>query len=378
MAGTGRPRAAAAVALWLASAGALAAAPQGPLELRTPGTLRDLFLDVVAWDAREIGSPRFELRWAMANDWSTPTLLARGGRAVLVRLDEQADSLSVSVRLPWGAVAGAPAGSWSRRLATALELRATAHWGGYSDGPIEAWHALGNYGDFARNLYPRDQVHVALREPGGTALVALSNPVVSVGDLVLRNQVLLWEGGEPLAEGPGARAGVSLRVDVAAPVGRLALLGGSGGWDAGAGIEGTWQATPWLVGHALAAASLWSGLPRGFPLQPRRWHGSLDLSLVFLVGEWALILEDRFATAAFEGGWTLVDAGPGGTAQTSASYAVLRPQNQVALGVRVRGLAFWLMEDFTLGHNPGNGAGDWFYDTNAPDVAIGVTLTLPP
>ncbi len=378
MAALARLRIATAVALALAASGALGSAPQGPLELRTPGTLRDLFLDVVLWDAREVTSPRLELRWAVANDWSTPTLLGRGDRTVAVRLDEQADSLAVSVRLPWGALAGAAEGSWSRRLATALELRATAHWGGWTDGPIEAWHSLGNYGDFARNLYPRGEVHVALREPGGTTLVAISSPVVSADDVVIRNQILLWQGGAPLVEGPPARAGVSLRLDVEVPVGRLAQLGGSGGWDAGMGIEGTWQATPWLVGHALAAASLWSGLPAGFPLQPRRWHGSLDASLVFLVGDWALFLEDRFATAAFAPGWTVLDAGPGGTVQTSAAYAVLRPQNQVSLGIRHGGFALWFMEDFTLGQNPGNGAGDWFYDTNAPDVAVGITLTVPP
>jgi hypothetical protein len=70
-------RAAAAVALL--SAGSVAAAPPspGPLEVRTPGTLRDLFLDMVLWDAREVTAPRLQVGWAMANDWSAPTLLQR-------------------------------------------------------------------------------------------------------------------------------------------------------------------------------------------------------------------------------------------------------------------------------------------------------------
>lgn len=378
MPGMTRPCAAAALGLLLAAPGARAQAPQGPLELRTPGTLRDLFLDMVAWDAREVAAPRLSVAWAVANDWSTPTLLSRGGRTVLVQLDEQADSLAVAVRLPWSALGGAGEGSWLRRFATALELRATAHWGGYSDGPIEAWHSLGDYTDFSRNYYPRNQVHVVLLEPGGATLVNLSSPAVAGNDVVLRNQVLLWQGGEPLVEGPPARAGVSLRLDLKVPVGRIADLGGSQGFDAGLGLCGTWQVASWLVGHAMAAASYWSGLPAGFPLQPRSWHGDLDLSLAFLVGDWALLLEDRLYSPAFQPGWVLVSPGPHGTPQSSADYPVLRPQNQVSLGVRRGFFAFWVMEDFMLGDNPGNGTGSWFYDTNAPDLAIGLTLTWPP
>ncbi|HET8732564.1 MAG TPA: hypothetical protein VFM45_02205, partial [Anaeromyxobacteraceae bacterium] len=113
---------------------------QDPLGIRMPGTLRDLFLDVVPWDAREVPALRVDAGWAAANDWSTPTTLARGGQTVQVRLDEQADSLAVAVRVPWGAVLGAPPGALLRRLATAVELRGTVHWGGWMDAPIDAWH----------------------------------------------------------------------------------------------------------------------------------------------------------------------------------------------------------------------------------------------
>ena len=367
----------AAVGLALA-ARAAAAAPEGPLELRTPGTLRDLFLDVVLWDARAVALPRLVLSWSVANDWSTPTTLTRGGRAVLVQLDEQADSLDVSLRVPWSALAGAGEGSWTRRVATALELRATAHWGGYTDGLVEAWHRLGHYTNFSRERYAHDQIHVGLLELGGARLFEVTSPVVSAGDVVVRNQVLLWQGGEPLRAGQPARAGVSLRLDFNVPAGRLATLGGSQGFDVGLGASASVEATSWLAVHALAAVSYWSGFPSSFPLQPARWHGSFDLSLAFVLGDVAILLEDRLATQAFQSGWALADAGPGGTVQSSASYALFRPQNQVALGVRAGPVSFWLMEDFTLGSNPGNGTGDWFYDTNAPDVAVGLSLAWPP
>src|SRR5574342_948494 len=120
----------------LLAAAPVAAAPllaQGPLEVRTPGSLRDLFLDVVPWDARAVTAPRLQVSWVVANDWSTPTTLARNGVAVQVRLDEQADSISAAIRLPWGVVLGSAPGGFARRLASARELRGTWHWGGWSD-----------------------------------------------------------------------------------------------------------------------------------------------------------------------------------------------------------------------------------------------------
>ena len=350
---------------------------QGPLGVRTPGTLRDLFLDVVQWDARAVTALRLELGWSIANDWSTPTRLTRDGLLVEVRLDEQSDSLTASVRLPWGVVLGAPQGSFPRRLATALEVRGSWHWGGWSDGPIEAWHRLFYFIDFARPAFPRNQVHLALHRPFSSEPVNIQGTTFAFGDVVLRNQLLLWQGGEPLREGPDARAGVSLRLDVKAPTGSLSRMGGSGGWDVGLGLEGTWQATSWLVGHAILAGSIWSGMPGGLPLQPRTWHGSGGLSLVFLLGDWSLVLEDRWASAPFQAGWRFVEMNPEWNLQSSATNAVTLSQNQITGGVRWGPLTFWLAEDFTLGSVPGLGR-RWFYDTNAPDLAMGLTLTLRP
>jgi len=355
----------------------LAEPSQGPLGVRTPGTLRDLFLDVVQWDARAVTALRLDVGWTMANDWSTPTTLTRSGVVVQVRLDEQSDSLSASFRLPWGVVLGAADGSFARRLATALELRGTWHWGGWSDAAIEAWHRVFYFNDFARPALPRNQVHVELRDPFSRAPVDIQGTTFAFGDVVLRNQLLLWEGGEPLRDGPDARAGISLRLDVKAPTGSLARMGGSGGWDVGLGVEGTWQATSWLVGHAILAGSLWSGMPGGFSLQPRAWHASAGLSLVVLLGDWSLVLEDRWASAPFQAGWRFVEINPEWNLQSSATNAVTLSQNQITGAVRWGPLTFWFMEDFSLGSVPGLGP-RWFYDSNAPDVAIGLTLTLQP
>jgi len=52
-------------------------------------------------------------------------------------------------------------------------------------------------------------------------------------------------------------------------------------------------------------------------------------------------------------------------------------QNQITGGVRYGPVTFWFQEDFTLGRIPGLGR-TWFHDSNAPDVAFGLTLTLEP
>lgn len=342
--------------------------------MRTPGTLRDLFLDVVPWDARAVPALRLEVGWVMANDWSTPTTLARDGAVVQVQLDEQADSFTAAIRLPWGALMGSAPGALARRLATALELRGTWHWGGWSDAAADAWHRALQFDDFARPDFPRNQVHLQLRRPAAAAPVDIQSTTFAFGDVVLRTQLLLWQGGEPLAAGPEARAGVSLRLDVKAPSGSPSRLGGSGGWDVGLGLAGTWQATPWLVGHAILSGSFWSRMPGGLPLQPRPLHASVGLSLVALAGEWSLVLEDRWSSAAFQPGWTWVQANPRWSKQSSAYAAVAMPQNQIAAGVRFGALTFWFMEDFSPGRVPG--IERWFYDSNAPDVAMGLTLTL--
>jgi hypothetical protein len=362
----------------LASGGTAAASPaQGPLGVRTPGTLRDLFLDVVQWDARAVPALRLDVGWSMANDWSTPTTLARDGQPVQVRLDEQSDSLTASLRVPWGVVLGSPDGSFLRRLASALEIRGTLHWGGWSDGVIDLWHRMFAYNDFARPAFPSNEIHLALHPSFRTTPVQIDQATFAFGDVVLRNQLLLWQGGDPLRDGMDARAGVSLRLDLKVPTGSLPRMGGSGGWDVGLGVAGTWQATSWLVGHAIVSGSYWSPIPGTLPLQPRAWQASAGISLVVLLGEFSILLEDRWSSAPFEYGWGYVEVNPEWNLQSSATTAVTLSQNQITGGVRWGPLTFWFQEDFTVGHVPGLGP-RWFYDSNAPDVALGLTLTLQP
>jgi hypothetical protein len=274
-------------------------------------------------------------------------------------------------------VLDAPGGSFLRRLATALELRATVHWGGWSDAAIDAWHRAFSYNDFARPAFPRNEVHLGLHAPFGTTPVRIDQATFAFGDVVLRNQLLLWEGGEPLREGPAARAGVSARLDVKIPTGALSRMGGSGGWDVGLGLLGTWQATSWLVGHAIVTGSLWSPMPGGLPLQPRTWQASAGLSLAVLLGDWTIVLEDRWSSAPFQYGWGFVLVNPEWNLQSSAYTAVTLSQNQITGGVRWGPLTLWFQEDFTPGYVPGLGPA-WFHDSNAPDVAVGLTLTLRP
>ncbi len=353
-----------------------AASPSAPLGIRTQGTFRELFLDLPLADARGPTGPELDARWSVANDWSTPTVVARGTALVLVQTDEQADALGVSVRLPWARPPGASGATrtLAQRLSSTLELRLTEHWGGWTDGPIDAWHRLVRSFDFDRPLYPRDRVRVRLAELGGASAVDASGAVLAMGDLAIRNQVLLLEGGASAREPGRAAWAVAARLDVKVPLGRLSSLGGSQGWDAGAGVAGTVELAPWLVGHAMVALSAWSGLPGGLPLQPRTWHASFDASLAARAGPVTLLLEDRLLTPAFESGWVLA---AGGDPRSTAYNATFRAHNQVSGGVRWGPVTLWLSEDFTPGTTTGVGAAGWFYDSNAPDLCLGVAVLLP-
>lgn len=338
--------------------------PDRPLGVDTPGVLRQLFLDLPLADARA-ASAAFEARWVLANDWSVPTTLVRDGRTVEIQLDEQSDRLALSLRLPWARLLGD--GPAARRLATTVEWRLTQRWGGYTDGLIEGWHELGGYNRFDRPDYPRDQVALHLGEPGGATLAHLSAPRLAPGDLVLRTALRLAEGD--LAAGPWALA---LRLDLKVPLGRPGDLGGTGGADAGAGLAVSVPLATWLTLHAQGSARLVSPLPGGLPLQPRPWQLGAEASLVAWRGDWALLLESRWLSALFEPGWRL----QGDPVQGDAVTAVTRAQNQVTVGLRWRALTAWFSEDWTPGARREVGW-IWFYDTNAPDLVLGLAVTAP-
>jgi hypothetical protein len=336
----------------------------GPLGVDTPGTLRTLVLDLPLEDARPAGVA-LDVRWVLANDWSIPTTLTRGGRKVLVQLDEQADRLAFSLRLPWARLAGD--GPLLDRLATTVEWRLVEHWGGFTDRAIEAWHVLGRYNRFQRPDYPHDAVALHLGEPGGGALADLTGPRLAVGDVALRTSLRIAEGerlGRPWA--------AALRLDLKLPTGRPADLGGSGGPDVGLGLGGSLPLFPWLTGHAQLSARRVSSLPGGLPLRLRPWQVGADASLVAWRGPWALALESRWVSALFERGWRL----EGDPLQGDALPAVTRTQNQVTVGLRWRALSAWLSEDWTPGARRAVGQ-TWFFDSNAPDVVLGLSLVQP-
>jgi hypothetical protein len=352
------------------------ATPDAPLGVGTFGTLRMLFLDMPLAEARAGGDDLgLDVRWWMANDWSTPTTLTRDGHKVQLQTDEQSDVLAVAIRLPWSRLLGVVPGTVGdrplpSRLATTLELRLDEHWGGWSDGLIEWWHGLIGSTNFERGRYPRNAVNLTLREPGGTTVFALTSPRLAVGDIAVRTQFLLAEGGASFQSPDRSRWGLSLRADVKVPIASLDSLGGSGGWDAGLGLAASGEIASWLTGHAMVTASAWSGLPASFPLQPRTWHWSAEFSLAARVWGLTLLLEDRVVSPLFEDGWSWV---PGTSSlNSSATYAVLRTQNQISWGIRRGGFTLWMCEDWTPGSNPG-GRVHWFYNSNEPDFVLGIT-----
>lgn len=359
-------------ALLLASGGTAAAAvpSDAPLGVSTPGPLRALFLDMPLADARGPAAPGVDVRWWAANSWSTPTALVRGGEVVQVQLDAQIETLQVAVAVPWRRFAG---GALAARLGTTLEARALAVWGGWSDGGIERWHGLVRTTNFQRQHWPRDRVSVRLAQADGPRLADLGSGRLALGDVVLRTALRVAGAGP--GEAP-SRWTVALRADLKLPTGSPERLGGSGGLDGGVGAGATFLPTPWLTGHALASLRAVSDLPRGIALQPRRLQAGLDLSLVARLGPVALLLEDRIASPLLEDGWRLPPSQDAPAA--TAWYALFKPHNQVSVGLRWRALTAFFSEDFTPGGRLGADPGpDWFYDSNAPDVVLGLAWGWP-
>jgi len=353
----------------------------GPLRLETGGTFGRLFLEPSAADARALPAPELDLRWTVANDWGAPLVLARGQERVLLQADEQSDALALSVRAPWSSALGpGPAagrhGLW-RRLSTGLTLRAVEHWGGWTDRPIEGWHRLLRFNRFGRYAYRRDAVAVVLVGGDGGGL-QVRGPRLSPGDPVLRTRLLLADGGAAADDPARAGWGLSALLDVKVPLYRPGRLEGSGGWDGAAGLLVSAELRPWLTLHALAAATAVSRLALPVPLQPRAWRFTAEASLVARLGEVTLLLEDRVATAIFRGGWDRIRPGRDDGTDSSGYYGAFLPQNRVSGGLRWGHWTIWLSEDWTPGAAPRASARDnWFYDSNAPDLALGVTYTRP-
>jgi hypothetical protein len=331
--------------------------PDAPLGVRTQGTFRELFLDPVLWDARPASRAALDLRWSFANDWSTPTLVRRGADLAALQADEQADSLTLSARAPWG------------RATLGAEWRLTQHWGGWSDPVIETWHRVLHVYNYERLAYPRNAVTVRLGAASGPRAIELTSPRLAWGDVVLRAQLPLLGGGGA-GEGGRERWTVALRGDLKVPTGRVGDAGGSGGWDGAAALAASAELSPRLTVHAMTSASVVSDLPRAAVVQPRRWQLGADLSLALRLGAWTVLAEDRLRSALLEGGWRY--EGKREPRRGSAFMGAFRPQNQVSLGVRRGPFTAWFSEDFTLGG--GDPAQGFYYLSNAPDFALGVAF----
>ena len=237
------------------------------------------------------------------------------------------------------------------------------------DGIISGWHGLIGTTNFSRNLYPEHRVNLQLEEPGGRALADLHHPGLTLSDLALRTQGTLLAGEAPA--GGAAPWAVAVRADLKLPVGRPEALGGSGGVDGGLGLAATWAPKPWLTLHWLGDVRLISPLPDGFPLQPRTVQWGLDFSGVLRLGAVALVGEGRLSSRLFRGGWSLQprEIDP----QATAYYGLFCPYNQLSAGVRFSEVTVYFSEDFTLGRRlPTDDGPPWFYNSNSPDIVLGV------
>jgi len=346
----------------------------GPLGLRTQGVLRELFLDPILLDARPRDAAEVDIRWAAANSWSIPTLVTRPGmpNAAEIWTDEQADSLTGRIRLPWSAILGqgtrgVPGSSrplWER-FSTAVEWRLTEHWGGWSDAAIGGFHGLIGGFDYDRNLYTANQTNLVFRDVNGVVAFDLHGATFALGDVVARSQFLLVEA-DHLA--------LALRFDFKAPTGKLSLAGSSGGWDESLGLAATFTTGKIFTLHAMATLSQLAHFSADTELQPKRWHGTGDLSMVFKIHAVSLLVEDRIVTPLLGPGWTRVEFGGSDGLISSALFASFRPHNQVSVGVRWKGISLWLSEDYTPGSNP-RSTTTFVYVSNSPDIVLGLSYT---
>ncbi len=351
--------------LLLAAGGPARALDDGPLGVGTPGTFRMLFLEMPLQDARPVGgSGRIDVRWWLANDWSIPTHLHRGDRQLLVRQDAQTDVLQLAYTVPWSRL-----GLGLERWQTTAELRVLERWGGWTDGIISAWHHTIGSTNFFRSHFPEDRVHLQLEEPGGRRIADLHRAGAALSDLALRTQGTLLSGAPRAGVVPWA---VALRADLKLPTGRLGSLGGSGGVDAGLGLATTYAPVPWFTLHALGEVRLISPMAKRFALQPAPVQWGADVSAVVrLYGAVALVVEDRFSSPLFRGGWSLYPGEP--DPQATAYYGLFRPYNQISGGVRFSEVTIYFSEDFTPLRRLSSDRGPrWFYNSNAPDIVLGV------
>ena len=348
--------------LLLASAAARAQS-RAPLGVRTQGPLRELFLDMTGADARSLAATELDVRYTLANTWNEPMVLVSGAHAAPQELDEQADSVAVRVRVPWSRTLGPAFG----RVSTAVEGRLTMHWGGYTDRAIEGWHAISGAFNYRRDDYPRNQLHLAFGDDRGTAFALNGGAAIAVGDLVLRNQITLAEAAD---------WGVAARLDTKLPIGSLRLAGGSGGFDAGVGLLGTFEPTGWLTLHGLVALSGFSELSCTCSLQPKTWHFTGEVSAAASWGQTTFVVEDRALSPLFPGGWTRQPANGDDGLLSSGAFADFRVHNQLSFAVRRGRFTVWFSEDFTPGPNPHSDL-KWAWSSNAPDAVFGLSFTQP-
>jgi Protein of unknown function (DUF3187) len=336
---------------------ALLLAAGGPLGLRTQGPLRELFLDVTSADARPIDAVELDVRYSVANSWNEPMLLTRHQDLAQQFLDEEADSISLRIKAPWPGF---------NRVWTSIEWKLTEHSGGWSDGPIEAWHSLIGSFNYQRAMFPRNQVHLIFADTGGTAF-HIDSPTLAPGDATIRTQGSLLTAPVALAA----------RFDFKLPIGSLSDAGGSGGFDAGAGLVATWPFCSWGTLHGLFALSGFSNLSAPTALQPKPWHWTFEASLEAQAGAVTVLLETRALSPLFGPGWNRVATGLDGddALLSSGLYADFRVHNQISLAVRYRNFTLWLSEDFTPGPNP-HSTQTWIWVDNAPDVVLGLAYTV--
>jgi hypothetical protein len=212
-------------------------------------------------------------------------------------------------------------------------------------------------------VYPRNQVHLLLRDSRGVTLFDLDKTTFAPGDLVARTQLVLYDGPD---------TAVSARLDLKLPLGKTNRAATSGGVDAAATVAASARVSTWLTLHGQLAAAVFAGFASPLALQPHRWHLFADVSAQVHLGPVDAFVEDRVASALLQGEWLRLPFLGDDGYLSSGLAADFRPHNQISFGLRWRDWSLWLSEDFTPGSNP-HSLLQVLYVSNSPDVVLGLS-----
>lgn len=216
----------------------------GPLRLQNGFQFGAVFLSTPPLHARIGTRPRLDLRLSMLSTHAVPDYLAQTAAGMA----QAAGGGPLDLALLAGEAAADPAATLyladvettrldlvythplGRRWQFEVEAPIYYQSGGWMDAVVEGWHALFGLPDTGRRGYPHGNSQMAYYHGGSSfALTGESGP--ALGDITLRG---LWQAVD------SRPAAIAFSGAVKLPTGAASRLAGSGCWDFGLGLHGSY------------------------------------------------------------------------------------------------------------------------------------------